>query len=213
MKLLGSSYVGLFSIANDSICFVPSSAEEKAIKTIEECLDVKAIKTTIYDSSLLAVFAKMNNKEIILPSYAMKREIELIEKEIKVKIINTEQALGNLMELNDTGAVISNTLKKSAVEQIKKETKLNILQTNLAKTDAVGSSLILTNKAFLVSPNAEKEEIKNIEETLHIRGGSSTANTGDSFIRNSVLANTKGAVAGDLTTGFELTRIDEALEG
>lgn len=74
LKVLGSNYIGLFTITNDNICFVPNSIDERALKTIEETLDVKTIKTNIYDSSLLAVFAKMNNKEIILPSFILKKK-------------------------------------------------------------------------------------------------------------------------------------------
>ena len=56
-------------------------------------------------------------------------------------------------------------------------------------------------------------KVKKIQETLNIRGGSATANTGDSFVRNSVIANEKGFIVGDQTTGHELNRIEEALEG
>jgi len=211
-KILGSNYVGLFGIANDTLALVPTSTEERALKAIEEILDVKTIKTSIYESSLLAVFAKMNNKYAYLPSYCNAREVEGVEKEIKVKIIQTEKALGNMMEINDTNAIVSMGLPKKEVEAIK-ETGLEVLQMNIAKTDAVGSSIVLTSKSFLISPNASKEEIKRVGETLNIKGGSSTANTGDAFVRNSVLANSKGAIVGENTTGFEMNRIDEALAG
>jgi translation initiation factor 6 len=208
VRILGSDYVGLFAITNDNLCFVPKSIADNTLKTIEETLNVKAVKTLIYDSSLLAVFAKMNNKEIYLPSFALPREIEEIEKEIKVKIIETERAIGNLIAVNDKNAILSNTLDKE-IDQI----DLKILQTNLAKTDAVGSSLVLTNKGFLVNPNSTDEEIKKLQETLNINGGSSTANTGDAFIRTSIIANSTGAIVGEKTTGHEMNRIDEALEG
>jgi len=211
-RILGSSYVGLFAITNDSLCIVARGTDAKTKKGIEEAMDVKIIEAGIYDSNLIAVFAKMNNKEAYLPSYALSHEIETIEREIKVKIINTEQALGNLIELNDNFAIISETLKQNAVSQLK-SSGLAILQQNIAKTDAIGSSILLLNKSFLVSPNATKEEVKNIQDTLNIRGGASTANTGDSFVRNSVLANKTGFIVGDQTTGHELNRIEEALEG
>jgi len=211
-RILGSSYVGLFGITNDKLCIVARGTDSKTKKGIEEAMDVKIIEAGIYDSNLIAVFAKMNNKEVFLPSYALSKEIEAIEKEIKVKIIKTEQALGNLIEINDDYAIVSNTLKKETILQLKSN-GLNILQQNIAKTDAIGSSILLLNKSFLVSPNASKEEVKNIQDTLNIKGGASTANTGDSFIRNSVIANKTGFVVGDLTTGHELNRIEEALEG
>ncbi|MDD3083598.1 MAG: translation initiation factor IF-6 [Candidatus ainarchaeum sp.] len=210
IKILGSNYIGLFAIANDKLCFVPNSIEEKIEKEIERILNVKTIKTSIYDSALIAVFAKMNNKEIILPNFVTNREINEIEKEIKVRLIETEHALGNLIEINDKNAIISKTLNENDIKQLKK-TKLKILQTNLAKTDAIGSSIIITNKAFLISPNATKEEVKKVQDSLNIKGGASTANTGDSFIRNSIIANKNGILVGEQTTGHEMNRIEEVL--
>ncbi len=210
-RVLGSSYIGLFGITNDKLCIMGRGLKKETQKKIEKTLDVNVLEAGVYDSNLIAVFAKMNNNKIFLPSYALPKEIEHIEKEIKVKIIKTEQALGNLLEVNDTHGVVSKTLKESAVTQLKKS-GLKILQENMGKTDVIGSSLLLLNKSFLISPNATEEEVKKIQDTLNINGGSSTANTGDSFVRNSVLANTKGFITGDLTTGHELNRIEEALE-
>ncbi|MBT4870123.1 MAG: translation initiation factor IF-6 [Candidatus Diapherotrites archaeon] len=211
-RILGSSYVGLFGLTNNELCIVARGTDAKVKKDIEEVLDVKTIEAGIYDSNLLAVFAKMNNKEVYLPSYALGREIEAIEKEIKVKIIQTEQALGNLLEVNDTHAVVSKTLQAQSIEALQSN-GLKILQENIAQTDAIGSSLLLLNNSFVINPNATEEEVKKIQETLNIRGGSATANTGDSFVRNSVIANEKGFIVGDQTTGHELNRIEEALEG
>ena len=211
-KILGSSYVGLFCVANDKLCFVPKGIEERAFKEIEKTLDVKAVKVNIYDSSLLSVFAKMNNKNIFLPSQIKSKEIDAIEKEIKVKLLDTEMALGNLITVNDNGAVVSKTLGEEIAKEIEK-TGLNVTHTNIAKTDVVGSSVLATSKGFVMNPNASEEEVKKVQQALNVKGGFSTANTGDVFISNSVIANAKGAITGDLTTGHELNRIDEALEG
>jgi translation initiation factor 6 len=211
-RLMGSNYIGLFGICNDKICLVPPSVEESAMKKIEEILEVKTVKTTLYASSLLAAFGKMNNKYAYIPKYANQKEIETIEKEIKVKIIDTEHALGNLMDLNDNGAIISRSLQKRAVEEITK-TGLKVSQLNIARIEVVGSCLLATNKGFVVNPNATREEVETISTTLGVKGGSSTANTGDMFIRNSILANTKGILIGESTTPFEINRIEEALMG
>jgi translation initiation factor 6 len=209
-RILGSHYVGLFAVCNDSICLVPSAIDDKALKQVEETLEVKAVKTNLYGSSLLAVFAKMNNKFAYLPTYANPKEVEEIEKEMKVKMISTEQALGNMIEINDNGAVLSRTLQTKAVDQIKKS-GLTTIQMNLGQTDVVGSCIVSTNKGFVVTPNVTREEANNLEKVFGVKGGSSTANTGDTFIRNSVLANKKGILMGENTTPFEINRIEEAL--
>lgn len=211
LRIMGSDYVGLFTVCNDTLAFVPKGLDKKEKDLIEKTLDVKVVETKIYESSLLAVFSKMNNKEIILPSYANSTEIENIEKEIKVKIIDTDHALGNLIELNDTSIILSQTLNFEEVKEFSK-LKLNLLQTNIAKNDTVGSSLLLTNKSFLINPNASDEEIKLIQDLTKFKGGASTSNTGDILVRNSILANKNGIIVGDRTTGHEMNRIEEALE-
>ncbi|HPM85645.1 MAG: translation initiation factor IF-6 [Candidatus ainarchaeum sp.] len=211
MRIMGSIYTGLFAITNDNLCFLPPSISEKEENMISEILQVKTVKTNIYSSPLLAVFAKMNNKYAYIPSFASQKEIETIEKEIKVKILKTQQAIGNLIELNDNTAIVSKILDEKIVEELK-NTGLEILITNIGKSEVTGSSIVTTNKGFLVNPYANKEEIKEISEILKIKGGSSTANSGDYLIRNSVLANSKGMILGEQTTPFEINKIEEALE-
>lgn len=209
---MGSNYLGLFGITNDSLCFLPNNVDDNSKKIIEKTLDVKVVTTNLYESSLLAVFAKMNNKKAFLPQYILPKEIETIEKEIKIKLIDTQGALGNLIELNDEKAIVSESFEKNQINEIKKE-GIETLITNIANTNAIGSAILLTNKNFIINPNSKPQEIKKIQDFLQMKGGSSTANTGDAFIRNSVLANKKGFVVGQETTGHEINRIDEALEG
>jgi translation initiation factor 6 len=210
LKVLGTPYIGLLALANDKICFVPHGTDQKAARKIEEILGVKAVNVSIYESPLLAVFARMNNKKIFISETAKPREIETIEKEIKVEIVKTENALGNLVALNDFGAIISKTLPGEVAKQFKKS-GLNTAHMNVAKAEVVGSSIVATNAGFVMNPNSTKEEVKKVQETLTVKGGFSTANFGDTFVGNSVIANTKGFLAGSLTTGHELNRIEEAL--
>jgi translation initiation factor 6 len=212
LKVLGSPYIGLFAVANDSVCFVPNGIDNSAAKKIGETLDVKILKVSVYESSLLSVFGCINNKKIFLPSNTSAREIEAIEREMKVEIINTGNALGNLVAINDFGAVISKTLPSEIAIQIK-SSGINVAHMNVAQSEVVGSSITATSAGFVMNPNSSKEEVKKVQETLNVSGGFSTANAGDVFIRNSIIANAKGFVAGSLTTGHELNRIEEALSG
>lgn len=210
-RIMGSIYTGLFGITNDKICFLSASTDEKSEKIVAETLDVKVVRTNIYSSPLLAVFAKMNNKYAYLPTLANAKEVEAIEKEIKVKILKTEQAVGNLIELNDNGAIVSKLLATNAVKEIE-STGLKVLQSNVGRSEVTGSSLVATARGFVANPYITKEEAVSIQEVLGVKGGSSTANTGDYLIRNSLLANSKGMVLGEQTTPFEINKIEEALE-
>ena len=211
LKILGSNYAGLFGVCNDSLCFLPEQIDKKTESIIEKTLGVKTVRASIYGSSLLAVFAKMNNRQMFLPKFVSSRELEVIEREIKAKVLSSEMAFGNLAELNDSGAVVSTVLEKKAIDEMKK-TGLRVGQLNIARAEVTGSALVATNRAFLVNPNSSRDEIKRIESALGVKGGSSTANTGDVFVRNSVLANKRGIILGESTTPHEINRIEEALE-
>ncbi len=210
MNVLGSSYVGLFLVTNDKYCVAPLQLTKIAEKEIEKTLDVKVLKTSIYETSLIAVFSKMNNKKIFLPNNVLPREVETIEKDLKVKILNTKKSLGNLVALNDYGAIVSPELDDESIKKIEEE-GLTTEKMSVANTPVVGSSILSTNNGFVMNPNASEEEVKKVKDTLNVNGGFSTANVGDSFIRNSAIANKNGLLAGELTTGHELNRIEEAL--
>ncbi len=209
---MGSSYAGLFLVTNDSICFAPKNIDSIAEKKIRETLDVKLIKASIYDSALLAIFAKMNNRVLVLPKSIAKKELEVFEKEIKVKLLSTEQAIGNLLELNDHGALVSKSVTEKVIKELE-SLKLSVKPCNIAGIETTGSSTLATSKGFVMNQNASKEDAGLAKKVFKVEGGFGTANTGDVYLRNSIIANAKGIVAGDLTTGFELNRIEEALEG
>jgi translation initiation factor 6 len=211
VNVFGSPFVGIYSVCNESLCFLPQGVDQKTKEAYEKALDVKAVEVSLYGSPLLGVFSKMNNRCIYLPSLVSSHEVELIEREIKVKILNTHLALGNLVELNDSVAIVSPLIEKRVIDVLSSD--LKVLTQKIGGVEATGSSIILTNNGFLISARASMEEIRNISEITKLKGGSSTANRGDSMIRNSMIANSKGFVAGAETTGFELAHIEDALYG
>ena len=76
----------------------------------------------------------------------------------------------------------------------------------------VGANNILTNKGLVINNKATDLEQKEWEEKTGFKTIRTTANTGSLAIGLSVVANTKGVVAGESTTGFELNRIIQGLE-
>ena len=87
------------------------------------------------------------------------------------------------------------------------------MQTTIGGSDLIGSLCVASNKGFIVSPSVTKKEFKIIEKALKVKGTSATANYGDKFVGNSVIANSKAVIVGSLTSGHELNRIDEGLSG
>ena len=70
---------------------------------------------------------------------------------------------------------------------------------------------VVTNKGLLCHPKTSEEEIRFLEKVFKVPVMIGTINHGSPVIGSGLVANTKGAIIGDLTTGIEMGRIEEAL--
>jgi len=209
-----SPFVGIFAVTTEKITFIPKTASEKETKELERLFETEIIKASIANSSLLGVLATGNSKGILLSSIAEEAEQnELEEAGIKTKKIENMTAVGNLLAINDTKGICSQAFTDKQIKEIEKFLGIKLKKTKIAGTDLVGSSIVTTNKGFMINTLCNNDEAKKIEEHFKTPGAKGTANAGDCFVGNSLIANTKAALAGNITTGFELARIDEGLRG
>lgn len=209
-----SPFVGIFSIATEKITFVPKTISQKETRILESLFDTEILKTSIANSTLLGVLATGNSKGLILSSIVEKsEEKELEQAGIKTKKIENITAIGNLLAVNDSKGICSQAFSEQQTKEIEKFLEIKLKKTTIAETDLVGSSIVTTNKGFVINKLCQDKEAKEIEKHFEIPGAKGTANAGDCFIGNSLIANTNSALAGTITTGFELARIDEGLRG
>ena len=75
----------------------------------------------------------------------------------------------------------------------------------------MGSVCRVTNKGAAICPDATEADIKLVKEVLKVEAQKVTVNHGCTFISPGVLANSKGALVGDLTTPIEMGKIEDAL--
>ena len=212
--LKGSPFIGIFSCITEKIGLLPLYTEKKEVQRTEEFFEIEVIQTSIAGSSLIGSLVKGNNKGFILPETADDKEIKFLEeKGIKVKKIKGLTALGNLVGLNDFGGIVSPLIQKKSFEEIKKFFGIPLKQMTLGNSEVVGSCLLATNKGFIVHPEIKEKELKEIESILKVQGNPSTANYGDPFVANDILANSKGILIGEYTSNIEMLMIDEGLRG
>ncbi|MCD6229271.1 MAG: translation initiation factor IF-6 [Candidatus Diapherotrites archaeon] len=210
----GSPYIGIFCLVTDKFALVPLSMQKKEMQTIEETLNVNAIKTTVCESPLIGVFCAANNNGILLPSTVEEHEIQSIKKETgfeAAKVPTRNTAIGNMIAANDKGAVAHKFLLRDAKDTIEETLDVEAKIATTGEIDIVGSTIIANNKGFLAHPETSPDQMKTIEKILKVKGEMGTANCGDGFVGNSIISNNHGVVVGKLTTGFELVRIDDAL--
>jgi translation initiation factor 6 len=76
----------------------------------------------------------------------------------------------------------------------------------------VGAMVVATNAGDAVSPKANERQGEEISRVLGVEASASSVNGGIPFPSSGVVANSKNAVAGYLTTGPELVFLTRALK-
>ncbi|HID04328.1 MAG TPA: translation initiation factor IF-6 [Aigarchaeota archaeon] len=217
MNVHGNPNIGVYIFANNSIALVPPTITEKDKKKIADVLDVEVIDVKIADMIINGVMVAGNDKGLLLPRIVKPEEYdslrEYIGDKIRLEILEIRQtALGNLIAANNYGAFVSPTIDKSAVEKIKQVLGVEtVYQRHLADIPTVGSMIVVTNHGGVVHPGVSDEEIKVLGNVFRVGFATATVNFGLYFVKAGLVANDKGALVGDETTGPELMRIQQAL--
>jgi translation initiation factor 6 len=209
--LRASPYLGIFAAVSDDLVLLPPNAEPKEVRQFEEVLGAEALKVALAGSSLLGVLCQGNKQGFLLPRIAEEKEVKLLE-EAGVKTLSTQlTAVGNLLAFNNEKGVCAETIPKAEVKAMEKFLGVEFYQKNIVGTEVTGSNLVVSGQGFIVNPEISDQEFKALEKHFGLKGLVTTANYGDPFVANSVLANAQGVLAGELTSGPEMMRIDEAL--
>ncbi len=210
-----SPYVGVFCSATDDYALVPYSILPKELKIVEEKLEVRAVKANIGNSGLLGVLTRGFGNKFVASALLENEERRALESEgIEVLTIRENfTSTGNLIALNKNGGIASPLFSEQTVKDIKGFFGVKFERILLAGSDLAGACVTVTNKGLITNPNISEKDFKRLEALFAVKGTATTANYGDLFVANSVVANSKGAIAGDKTSGIELGRIDEGLRG
>ncbi|MCX6798985.1 MAG: translation initiation factor IF-6 [Candidatus Diapherotrites archaeon] len=213
-KIRESPFVGVFAIATEKHCFVPYCTAKKEEKQLLDLFDVEIIRTAIADTSLIGVLAAANSRGMVVGDITSEKEVlRLQQAGLRIKTISNITAIGNLLRANDTKGACSALLNTAQRKEIEKALGVEIITAKIAGSDLVGAGMVATNKGMVVNKMASREEIQALRKHFGFGGALATANSGDLFIGNSLIANSSAALAGANTTGFETARLDEGLGG
>lgn len=213
LNFYGDHNIGLFARSSEKICVMGNFVPEKAVKSIEEALKVKVVKSTMARTDLVGMFCCANSNGIIIPNIARDEEVEKIKSfGLDALVLDTKfTALGNLILCNDKGAIIGRPVEKYK-RRIEKCLGVDASCTTVSGMSIVGSCGIATNAGCLLHRDVKEDEIKIIERTLDVEVGIGTANFGSPFVGSCAIANSKAAAVGESTTGPEINRLMEVLK-
>jgi translation initiation factor 6 len=174
---------------------------------------VKALELSIADSTIIGSLLTCNSSGAIVTAYASKETFQTIEQQgLRVfPIEDVINAAGNDILTNDYGALVHPDLKSTTVKKISDVLGVPVQKGTIASLGTVGMAAVVTNKGCLCHPKTSEEERKKLEEIFDVDVMIGTVNHGFSMIGSGLVANSKGAIIGNMTTGIEMGRIEEAL--
>lgn len=205
--------VGVFCRTNETIAFVRKGLASKITRRIESALGVSLVELSIADASIVGSLLALNSTGAIVTDFADEVALESIEQQgLAVYVIqDTFNAAGNDILLNDKGAMVHPSLSNGSLKAIEKTCGVPVTRGTIANLDTVGMAAVVTNKGLLCHPKVTPEETRRLEEIFDVDVMIGMVNHGVPLIGSGLVANSKGALIGSLTTGIEMGRIEEAL--
>lgn len=217
LRVYGNPNIGVYIFANDKIAIIPPGLNDNEKKSVIETLNVEIIETKIAGTILIGVMMAGNNNGIILPRNTRDHEYNYLRSVLKHYGLNVEilrsknTALGNLVLVNDKAAIIGSELERTEIMRVQNTLDIEIVQKDILRLTIPGSLAVVTNNGGVIHPDVSDEELKDIENILKVSFERATVNSGIPFIKTGLIANTYGALVGEITTGPEILRIQRGL--
>jgi translation initiation factor 6 len=208
MNILGSPNIGVYALVTNRFILVPPRTPNSQIGILERTLSVPVTRMTLGGTALLGVLAASNSNGIVVPDFVSDEEMKILSavSENAIRLESKRTAFGNLILVNDHGAIVAHSLykEKITIRRIQNVLGVEIVPGEIARLPYVGSLVAVTNRAALAHPLLEEEEKKLISKHLRVRVDVGTVNRGSPLVQSGILVNDNGVVVGPLTAGPEL---------
>jgi translation initiation factor 6 len=215
VELYRSPNIGVFLKANDSFVLVPKGVASSKVEKLATELQVSPCSVSIGGTRLLGPLIAMNNKGILVSHMVEDYEMKEISSKTGLAVERLESkftAVGNLVVANDHGAVVSPVLEHSAVRQVERSLGTNVHVMTIDRYYQVGAMAVATNAGAAVYPKLDEQQTAEIGKVLNVEAEPSSVNGGIPYVASGLVANSKNAIAGYLTTGPELIFLTRALK-
>jgi len=205
--------VGVFCRANDNIAFIRKGLLKKVRKKIISALDVQLVELNIADATIIGSLLTFNSNGAVVTDFVDYEAVKIIKDQgLDVCIISDNfNAAGNDILVNDKGALVHPDLKDRSLKEIEETLNVPVYRGTIGSLKTVGMAAVVTNKGLLCHPKVTDEEKRVLEKVFDVNVMIGTVNHGSPVIGSGLVANTNGAIIGNLTTGIEMGRIEEAL--
>jgi len=208
----GNPNVGVYSAANENLAIISPDASEDYVRDVEEALGVSSILTTVAGSFVVGSLVAMNSRCAVVSGLAEQAEIETISSKISVYVLHSRyNAAGNNILMNDFGAIVNPKMDDRNLKALEGALGIRCVRSYIAGLDTVGSACKATNKGVICHPKTSDQELELIKDVLDVEARRTTLNHGSGLLGPCLLANSKGAAVGDITTPIEMGKLEDAL--
>jgi len=216
LKLLdinGSPYVGVFCRATENVVVLPPFIQGDVVEEFASALQVEPVRVTIGGSPINGSLMAANSHGAVVVDFIEKEELDILEKHFgNVLVIDdVYNAAGNIILCNDSRGLVHPGVSKETVSAVEDALHIELRRSRIAGIENVGSVAVATDRGVLCHPKTSERELSELKEFFGIEVGIGTVNYGTSFIGSGVVANTKGAVIGNASTGIEMGRVEWTL--
>ncbi|MDD2626600.1 MAG: translation initiation factor IF-6 [Candidatus Methanomethylophilus sp.] len=211
-RVNGTFNIGVNAAVNESLAFIPPDAEPSFQTDLEEALGVRVYRTTVAGSHVPGSLIAMNSYGAAVSELAEESELEYIRKDLPVVLIPDRlNAAGNNILVNDNGALVNPEMGDSAVKELARLFNVEVVRATVAGANTVGSLCRCTNRGCVCTTDATDDDLAVIRDVLKVDVVRTTVNHGVQYVGAGVVANSTGALIGDLTTPIEMSRVSDGL--
>jgi translation initiation factor 6 len=212
LKIAGSALLGVFACCTERTVLVPLETASGAMRTLERYLGIAPEKTTVAGSSVVGSLVCGNSRGFVLSPHASDEDLARLSSLGRVaRLPGKISAAGNVILANDTAAMVHPGLSDRACDSIARTLGVEVRRGTIGGLKTVGMTSVVTNRGVLVHPRLTETELAELEDLFGLPVDVGTVNFGSPLVGSGILANGRGYVAGDETTGPELGRIEDAL--
>jgi translation initiation factor 6 len=209
----GSPYVGVYLKVSDKGAIVPPTVPRSLAREVERLFEVPPVRTNVADSEIVGALIAWNSFGAVVGDDLDPRERQAIEAVVPVNVIRTRQnAMGNNVLANDSGALVHPEFSDEAVRRIEKTLKVPVRRGTVAGLGTVGMAAAATNRGVVVHPKTTDSEAELIGSTLAVAVHRSTGNFGVPIVGACVAANSRAMLVGRPTTPVEIVHLQEGFQ-
>ncbi len=210
--ITGSPYLGVYVRPSERGFVAGRSVPLDVVRDLERWLGVRGVRSSVLGSDIVGTLVAMNSHGAVVGGPLADPERTLLEEIAPVREVPCRNnALGNNVLANDSGAVVHPDLPEEVVEAIGRALQVPACRGTIAGLGTVGMAAAVTNQGLVVHPRATDAEVARLSETLKVPAHRTTANFGIPIVGACLVANTRAVVVGRPTTPVEIVHLQEGL--